>query len=89
MLVTLAYEWFVIRTALGTTAGIATAFVVIDILVGLLLNHLVDAIVQGGTSPAVDGRVGRRDHARLPEGPAGGVRIARWDDSLALPILDR
>jgi hypothetical protein len=45
MLATLAYEWFVIRTALGTSAGNAAAFVVLNLLVGLLLNHLVDVIV--------------------------------------------
>ena len=45
MLATLAYEWFVVRTALGTSAGNAAAFVVLNLLVGLLLNHLVDAIV--------------------------------------------
>jgi hypothetical protein len=45
MLATLFYEWFVIRTALGTSASNAAAFVVLNLLVGLLLSHLVDAIV--------------------------------------------
>jgi hypothetical protein len=42
---TLAYEWFVIRTALGSSAGNAAAFVALDLLVVELLNRLAEAIL--------------------------------------------
>ena len=44
-LATLAYEWFVIRTALGTSGGNAAAFVVLNLLVAVMLNRLVDMVV--------------------------------------------
>ena len=45
ILATLIYEWFVIRTALGTSGGNAAAFVVLNLLVGVMLNRLVDVVV--------------------------------------------
>ena len=42
----LAYQWFVIRTALQTTAGIAVGIVVIDVLLGIALNRAVDGLLQ-------------------------------------------
>jgi hypothetical protein len=45
LLATLAYQWFVIRTALGTSAGNAAAFVVLDLIAMEVLNRLVDALL--------------------------------------------
>jgi hypothetical protein len=48
MLATLTYQWFVVRTALGSTGGHAAAFVTLNLLVGLLLNRVADTLLQTG-----------------------------------------
>lgn len=45
MLATLTYQWFVVRTALGSTGGQAAAFVTLNLLVGLLLNRVADSLL--------------------------------------------
>ena len=40
----LFYQWFVARTALRTTAIIAVGIVVVDFLIGLLLNFAADSL---------------------------------------------
>jgi hypothetical protein len=46
--VAVAYHWFVFRTALETTGGIAFGLVVVDLLLAVLLNLATDAWVQEG-----------------------------------------
>jgi hypothetical protein len=41
----LLYQWFVIRTALDTTAGIAIALVLVDLLVNLAVNASADSLL--------------------------------------------
>ncbi len=48
MLASLTYQWFVVRTALGSTGGHAAAFVMLNLLVGLLLNRVADTFLQAG-----------------------------------------
>ncbi len=48
MLATLTYQWFVVRTALGSTGSHAAAFVTLNLLVGLLLNRVADTLLQTG-----------------------------------------
>lgn len=47
-LTVLAYQWFVIRTALGTSSGTALGLVVIDVLLSLALSRGLDALLQPG-----------------------------------------
>ena len=42
----LAYQWFVVRTALQTTAGIAASIVIIDVLLAVAMNRAVDGLLQ-------------------------------------------
>lgn len=42
----LAYQWFVIRTALGTGGGIAFGLVVIDVLLSMTVSRVVDGVLQ-------------------------------------------
>ena len=44
----LAYQWFVIRTALATTGGTAAALVVIDLLLSIAVSRVVDGLLQPG-----------------------------------------
>jgi hypothetical protein len=44
--VAVAYHWFVFRTALETTGGIAFGLVVVDLLLAVLLNLATDAWIQ-------------------------------------------
>jgi hypothetical protein len=41
----LFYQWFVIRTALDTTAGIAVALVLVDLLVNSAVNLTADSLL--------------------------------------------
>jgi hypothetical protein len=41
----LFYQWFVIRTALDTTAGIAIVLVLVDLLVNLAVNATADSLL--------------------------------------------
>ena len=41
----LFYQWFVIRTALDTTAGIAIALVLVDLLVNFRINAGADGLL--------------------------------------------
>jgi hypothetical protein len=41
----LFYQWFVIRTALDTTGGVAVALVLVDLLVNSAVNITADALV--------------------------------------------
>lgn len=41
----LLYQWFVIRTALGTTGGNAAAFVALNVIVGVVLNRALAALL--------------------------------------------
>ena len=41
---TFTYQWFVVRTALGTTGATALAFILINLLVGAMLNRALDAL---------------------------------------------
>ncbi len=43
-LLILAYQWFVIRTALATGTGTATGLVLIDVLLGMTVSRAVDAL---------------------------------------------
>jgi hypothetical protein len=42
----LAYQWFVIRTALGTSGGTAFGLVVIDVLLSMTVGRVVDGLLQ-------------------------------------------
>jgi uncharacterized membrane protein YobD (UPF0266 family) len=44
----MVYQWFVIRTALQTSGGIALAFLVIDVLLSRLINLSADSFTQAG-----------------------------------------
>jgi hypothetical protein len=44
----LAYQWFVIRTALGTTGAIALGLVVVDSLTSIVLSRSLDGLLQPG-----------------------------------------
>ena len=44
----LVYQWFVIRTALATTVGIAMALVVIDLLLSITVSRTLDGLLQPG-----------------------------------------
>lgn len=41
----LVYQWFVVRTALETTGGVAIGVVVIDLLLSILVSRAVDAVL--------------------------------------------
>lgn len=43
----LTYQWFVVRTALGSTGNVAAAVVVLNLLVGLFVYRLVAAALLG------------------------------------------
>ncbi len=43
-LLVLAYQWSVIRAALGTGAGTAVGLVLIDVLLGMMVNRAADAM---------------------------------------------
>ena len=47
-LTVLAYQWFVIRTALGTGSGTALGLVVIDVLLSMAVSLGLDAVLQPG-----------------------------------------
>jgi hypothetical protein len=42
----LVYQWFVIRTALETSGGIAFGFVVIDVLLSVVVTRSIDGLLQ-------------------------------------------
>jgi hypothetical protein len=42
----LVYQWFVIRTALETSGGIAFGFVVIDVLLSVAVTRGIDGLLQ-------------------------------------------
>jgi hypothetical protein len=44
----LVYQWFVIRTALGTTGGTAAGLVVIDVLLSITVSRILDGLLQPG-----------------------------------------
>lgn len=44
----LVYQWFVIRSALRTTSGIAFGLVVIDVLLSMATSRAIDALFQPG-----------------------------------------
>lgn len=44
----LVYQWFVIRSALRTTSGIAFALVVIDVLLSMAVSRTLDGLLQPG-----------------------------------------
>lgn len=48
ILAALAYQWFVIRTALQASGLIALGLVVLDVLMSLMLNLTVDRFLQSG-----------------------------------------
>lgn len=45
MIIVLTYQWFVARTALQTTIGIAAGLVAVDLFLGLLVAGLFDSLV--------------------------------------------
>jgi hypothetical protein len=47
-LASLTYQWFVIRTSLGTTGGTAAAFLILNLLVGFGINRFLALMLQGG-----------------------------------------
>ena len=47
-LAVLAYQWFVIRTALATTGVIALGLVVIDVLLSITTSRILDGMLQPG-----------------------------------------
>lgn len=49
-LATLAYAWFVIRTSLETTGSIAFGLVVVDLLLGIVLNRAMDGLMAALTA---------------------------------------
>lgn len=44
----LVYQWFVIRSALATTGGIAFGLVVIDVLLSMATSRAIDALLAPG-----------------------------------------
>jgi hypothetical protein len=46
MIAVIVYEWYVVRTALDTTTGIAVGFVAVDVMLSFLLTGLSDAIFR-------------------------------------------
>ena len=44
----LVYQWFVIRSALRTSSGIAFALVVIDVLLSMAVSRTLDGLLQPG-----------------------------------------
>jgi hypothetical protein len=44
----LVYQWFVIRSALITTGGIAAALVVIDLLLSVTVSRVLDGLLLSG-----------------------------------------
>jgi hypothetical protein len=44
----LVYQWFVIRSALGTTSGIAAGLVVIDLLLSVTVSRVLDWLLLSG-----------------------------------------
>ena len=46
MIAVILYEWYVIRTALGTTTGIAVGFVAVDVALSFLLSGVSDALLR-------------------------------------------
>jgi|tagenome__1003787_1003787.scaffolds.fasta_scaffold20498698_2 hypothetical protein len=44
----LAYQWFVIRTALATTGATALGLVVIDVLLSITTSRILDGMLQPG-----------------------------------------
>ncbi len=47
----LFYEWFVARTALATTGGVAAGIVLVDLLLGIGINVLADRLIWALTTP--------------------------------------
>jgi hypothetical protein len=47
-IVVLTYQWFVIRTALATTAATAVGLVVLDVLLSVTVSRLLDGLLQPG-----------------------------------------
>lgn len=47
-LLILAYQWFVIRTALDTSVGTAVGLVLIDVLLGMMVSRAVDGLFYPG-----------------------------------------
>lgn len=46
LLAVLTYQWFVVRTALGTSSGIAAALVVVDVLLSMLVHQGADMLIH-------------------------------------------
>lgn len=44
----LVYQWFVVRSALQTTSGIAFGLVVIDVLLSMATSRAIDGLLQPG-----------------------------------------
>lgn len=44
-LAALAYSWFVVRTALATTASVAAGLVVVDVLMGVGIDRVMDMLL--------------------------------------------
>ena len=44
LMVTFGYQWFVVRTALGVPGSTAVAVVLLNVVVGMLLNRIVDTL---------------------------------------------
>jgi hypothetical protein len=49
----LAYEWFVARTALETTGGVAVGIVLVDLLLGVGINVAADRLIWAISTPPV------------------------------------
>jgi hypothetical protein len=47
----LAYEWFVARTALETTGGVAVGIVLVDLLLGVGINVAADRLIWAISTP--------------------------------------
>ena len=47
----LAYEWFVARTALATTGGVAVGIVLVDLLLGVGINVAADRLIWAVSTP--------------------------------------
>ena len=49
----LAYEWFVARTALETTGGVAVGIVLVDLVLGVGINVAADRLIWAISTPPV------------------------------------
>ena len=74
----LTYQWFVIRTALGTTGGTALGLVVIDVLLSIAVSRGLDGLLQPGRRS----RSGRRSR---PTSHARSGAVPRWTGDGVLP----